>query len=77
MQNYMNMGIKPTQNFTLISKLLRKMPKKLLTKKLWAKKVRKVGVCHLQYKTNLQTFLANNFFCVHIFPIISKDSKSA
>ncbi len=35
------MGIKATQNFTLISKLLRKMQKNLLTKKLFAKKCAK------------------------------------
>jgi hypothetical protein len=45
------MGIKTTQNFTLISKLLR--------------------------KTNLQKCLANNFFWVDFFSIISTDLKSA
>ncbi len=56
MQNYMNMGIKTTQDFTLISKLLRE--KKILTKKLWARKVCKVGVCPLLYKNNLHTFFS-------------------
>ncbi len=26
--------------------------------------------------TNIQKFLANNFFCVHFFPIVSTDLKS-
>ncbi len=37
MQNYMNMGIKTTQNFTLISKLLRRI-KKIVNKKVMGKK---------------------------------------
>jgi hypothetical protein len=43
------MGIKRTQNFTLISKLLRKNAKNLVTKELQAKEVCKIGVCPLLY----------------------------
>jgi len=39
------MGIKTTQNFMPIWNLLRKMQKILLTKKLLAKEVCKIGVC--------------------------------
>jgi hypothetical protein len=42
------MGIKTMQNFTLISKLLRKM-QNLLTKKLWAKKCAKLEFLLLGY----------------------------
>ncbi len=52
------------QNFTLISKLLRKMRNKFAT-------------LDWNYTTNLQMFLANKFFWVHFFPIISVDLKSA
>jgi hypothetical protein len=38
--------------------------------------INKIGV-FLFHTTNLQTFLANNFFWVHFFPIISTDLKSA
>jgi len=42
------MGIKKMQNFPLISKLLRKMPK-ICYKKVIGKKVYKIGVCPLLY----------------------------
>jgi hypothetical protein len=42
-------GIKTTQNFRLIWNLLRKMQKNLLTKKLQAKEVCKIGFCPLLY----------------------------
>ncbi len=45
----LKMGIKRNQNFTLISKLLRKNTKHLLTKELQAKEVCKIGVCPLLY----------------------------
>jgi hypothetical protein len=70
------MGIKTMQNFTLISKLLRKK-QKISTKKVKGqKKGAKLGI-FLFYTTNLQKFLANNFFLVYIFSIISTDFKSA
>ncbi len=72
MQN-LNMGIKTTQNFTLISKLLRKMWN-LLTKSKSQNSVKFEFL--LFYISNLQKYLANNFFCVYFFPIISTDLKS-
>ncbi len=65
------MVIKNAQNFTLISKLLRKMRKSYRQKKY--AKLEFV----LFYTTNLQQFWAGNFFWVQFFPIISTDFKSA
>ncbi len=45
-------------------------------KNLKAKKCTKLEFVFF-YTTNLQKFLAKNFFCVHFFPIISMDLKSA
>ncbi len=59
------MGTKTMQNFTLISKLLRKM-QKLANKKLQAKKGAKLGI-FLFNTTNLQKNFANNFSWVHFF----------
>jgi hypothetical protein len=72
----MNMGIKTTQNFMLISKLLKKMWKICLQKSYSQKKCEKSEIL-LFCTTNLQKFLANNFFWVVFFPIISTDLKSA
>jgi hypothetical protein len=63
------MGIKTKQNFTLISKLLRKMLKICYQKSYSQKKCDKSEVL-LFYTTNLQKCLANNFFWVDIFSII-------
>jgi hypothetical protein len=54
------------QNFTLISKLLRKMLKICEQKVTGKKKGAKLGI-FLFYTTNLQKFLANNFFWVPFF----------
>ena len=60
------MGIKTTQNFTLISKLLRKMWKTCLQKSYSQNKCEKSEVL-LFYTTKLQKCLANNFFWVDFF----------
>jgi hypothetical protein len=61
------MGIKTIQNFTLISKLLRKFQKFCSNKKkLQAKKGAKLGI-FLFNTTNLQKKFANNFSWVHFF----------
>ncbi len=65
------MGIYTTQNITLIWKLLTNA-KNLLTKKFQAKKCSKLEFVFF-YITNLQMFLANNFFWMHFFPIIYTD----
>jgi hypothetical protein len=70
------MGIKATQNFTLIWNLLRKMQKICQQKRYRQKKCAKLEFV-LFYTTNLNKFLANNFFCVHFFQIISTDLESA
>ncbi len=70
------MGIKTTQNFTLIWNLLRKMQKNCKQKSYSQKKCVKFEFV-LFYTTNLYKFLANNFFQVHFFQIISTDLKSA
>ncbi len=54
-----------------ILRWFRKLPK---TKKLYAKKCGKLELA-LFYITNLQKFLANNFFWVHFSLSISTDSK--
>ncbi len=66
------MGIKTTQNFMLISKLLRIMWKICWQKSYSQKKCEKSEVL-LLYSTNLQKCLANNFFLVDFFSIISTD----
>jgi hypothetical protein len=66
----LNLGIKTTQNFTLIFNL-RKNAKMSLTKKLQAKKVTKLEFS-LFYITNLKKFLANNFFRVHFFQLFPR-----
>ncbi len=66
------MGIKTLQNFTLISKLLRKMLKIHKQKSYRQEKGEKLGI-FLFYTTNLQKFLANNFFWV--LSIISTNLK--
>ncbi len=66
-----NFGIKTSQNFALISKLLRKMQKSYKQKK-----GAKFDYA-LFFTTNFQKYFANNFFCVHFFPIMSMDLKSA
>ena len=53
-----------------------KNAKNLLTKSYKQKKGAKMEHA-LFYTSNLQKFFANNFFCVHFFPIISMDLKSA
>jgi len=65
-----------TQNFTLISKLLRKMGKISLQKSYSQNKCEKSEVL-LFYTTKSQKCLANNFFWVDFFSIISTDLKSA
>ncbi len=50
--------------------------KNLLIKKLQQKKGVKLEYA-LFCSTNLQKFFENNFFCVHFFPIMSTDLKSA
>ncbi len=70
------MGIKTTQNFTLILNQLRKMQKICKQKSYRQKKCAKLEF-GLFYTTNLYKFLANKFFYVHFFQIISTDFKSA
>ncbi len=70
------MGIKTMQNFTLISKLLRKMWKICLQKCNSQNKCEKSEVL-LFYTTKLQKCLANNFFWGDFVSIISTDLKSA
>jgi hypothetical protein len=67
----LNMAIKTMQNFTLISKLLRKMLKICYRKSYRQKKGAKLGI-FLFYTTNLQKFLANNFFWVHFFQLFPR-----
>ncbi len=55
------MGIKTTQNCTLIWNLLRKMQKISQQNSYRQKKCAKLGFV-LFYTTNLYKFLANNFF---------------
>ncbi len=59
---YLKMGIKTKQIFTLISKLLRKMWKICLQKSYSQNKCEKSEEVLLFYTTKLQKFLANNFF---------------
>ncbi len=70
------MGIKTTQNFTQIWNLLRKMQKICEQKSYRQKKCANLEFVRF-YTSNLYKFLANNFFYVHFFPIISTDLKSA
>jgi hypothetical protein len=64
------------QNFTLISKSLRKIATNLLIKKLQAKKGAKFEF-FLFFTTKLQMFLTNSFLLVHFFVIIFTHLKSA
>jgi hypothetical protein len=69
------MGIKTTRNFADFKSGQEK-------RKIWKQKSYKSNKYArlefvLFYTTNLQKFLANNFFWVHFFPIISTDLESA
>ncbi len=69
-------GYQNNAKFYADFKTAEKNVKTLQTKKLWTKKCEKSEFL-LFYTTNLQKYLANNFYWVDFFPIISTDLKSA
>jgi hypothetical protein len=60
----MGTGIKTAQNITLLSKLWRKM-QNICSQKSYKQKKGAKWESFLFYTTNMQKFLANNFFWVH------------